>query len=37
MIYIQSNNDGIPFHFDSACALYGAIESCQDYKLVTLE
>lgn len=36
MIYIQSNNN-LPFHFDSACALYGAIESFQDYRLVTLD
>jgi hypothetical protein len=35
MIYIQSNETNtIPHHFDSACAMYGAIESAQDYKLI---
>lgn len=37
MIYIQKNNDGIPHHFDCACAMYGAIELGLDYKLVSFE
>lgn len=37
MIYIQCDSDKIPYMFDSACAMYGAIETAQDYKLVTLE
>jgi len=37
MIYLQSNNDNIPYHFDTACALYGAIDMGLDYKLKTLE
>ena len=38
MIYIQSNKEKtLPHHFDAACALYGAIDSACDYKLVTFE
>ena len=37
MVYIQKNNDGIPHHFDCACAMYGAMELGLDYKLVTFE
>jgi hypothetical protein len=38
MIYIQSNKEcTLPHHFDAACALYGAIETAQNYKLVTFE
>ena len=38
MIYIQSNKEKtLPDHFDCACALYGAIDSKIDYKLVTFE
>lgn len=36
-VYIQSNEDNLPHHFDAACALYGAIELGYDYKLVTYE
>lgn len=37
MIYIQKNSDNIPHHFDCACAMYGAIESALDYRLVNYE
>lgn len=38
MIYIQQKEETkLPYHFDSACALYGAYETCQDYKLITFE
>ena len=38
MVYIQSNKEKtLPHHFDCACALYGAIDSAMDYKLVTFE
>lgn len=38
MIYIQSNSDRtIPHHFDVACAMYGAIDNGQDYRLTTYE
>lgn len=38
MIYIQSNIEKTrPHHFDVACAMYGAIDNCQDYKFVTYE
>ena len=38
MIYIQSNNEKtLPHHFDSACAMYGAIETGKEYKLVTYD
>jgi len=38
MIYIQSNKEKtLPHHFDCACALYGAIDSAMDYRLVTFE
>lgn len=37
MVYIQANNDSIPHHFDAACAMYGCIEQCIDYKLITYE
>ena len=38
MIYIQSNSDGnLPHHFDAACAMYGAIETGQDFRLVSYE
>jgi hypothetical protein len=38
MIYIQSNNDKtLAHHFDASCALYGAIMTGQDYKLVTYD
>lgn len=37
MIYIQKNKDGMPHHFDCACALYGAQDLALDYKLVTME
>lgn len=34
MIYVQSDErKPIPHHFDCACAMYGAIESNQDYRL----
>jgi hypothetical protein len=35
--YIQSNEDGLPHHFDAACALYGAIDSGYDYKLISYD
>ena len=37
MIYIQKNQDGIPHHFDCACAMYGAMDLGLDYKLITFE
>jgi hypothetical protein len=38
MIYIQSNSDGnLPHHFDAACAMYGSIETGQDFRLVSYE
>lgn len=34
-VYIQSDRyHHLPHHFDCACAMYGAIESCMDYKLI---
>jgi len=36
-VYIQSNNDNLPHHFDAACALYGAIDLGLDYKLITYD
>ena len=38
MIYIQKrDNEGIPHHFDCACAMYGAIDLGLDYTLVSFE
>lgn len=37
MIYIQSNNEGLPHHFDVACVLYGAKDLGIPYKLITFE
>jgi hypothetical protein len=38
MIYIQSDKDRtLPYHFDSACALYGAIENPQSFRLTSFE
>ena len=37
MIYIQSDHDNLPHHFDAACALYGSIDLNERYKLVTFE
>ena len=38
MIYIQSDSERIrPHHFDVACAMFGAIETGQDYRLTTFE
>lgn len=38
MIYIQSNSERtIAHHFDVACAMFGAIESCKDYRLTSYE
>lgn len=38
MIYIQKDkHKDIPHHFDVACAMYGAIDTGQDYRLVTHE
>lgn len=40
MIYIQSkieNNIFIPHHFDAACAMYGAIDSALDFKLISID
>lgn len=35
MIYIQKDDyENIPHHFDCSCAMYGAIESGKDYKLI---
>lgn len=37
MVFIQSDEEKrIAHHFDCSCALYGAIESIQDYKLVDI-
>lgn len=36
-VYIQSNEDNLPHHFDAACALYGAIDLGYDYKLITYD
>jgi hypothetical protein len=36
-VYIQSNEDNLPHHFDVACALYGAIDLGYDYKLITYD
>lgn len=38
MIYIQKDKyKDIPHHFDAACAMYGAIDCGQDYRLITYE
>lgn len=38
MIYVQTDSDKqIAHHFDCSCALYGAIETGQSYKLITLD
>lgn len=38
MIYIQSNKEKtLPHHFDAACAMYGAIETGKEYRLVSFE
>lgn len=38
MIYIQSNNErNRPHHFDVASAMFGAIETGQDYRLTSFE
>jgi hypothetical protein len=38
MIYIQSNSERtLAHHFDCSCALYGAIDSCLDYRLTSFE
>jgi hypothetical protein len=38
MVYIQSDNERkLPHHFDCACALYGTIENCLDYRLTSYE
>ena len=38
MIYIQSDNERLkPHHFDVACAMFGAIETGQDYRLTSFE
>lgn len=38
MIYLQSNTDRTrPHHFDVSCAMFGAIETGQDYRLTTFE
>lgn len=37
MVYIQKNRDGIPHHFDCACAMYGVMDLALDYTLVTME
>lgn len=34
MVYIQSNENGLPHHFDCACAMYGAMDLGLDFKLV---
>ncbi len=37
-VYIQSDDEKLlPNHFDCASALYGAIDSCMDYKLVLID
>lgn len=38
MIYIQSDNERkLPHHFDAACALYGAIDNGNNYRLTTYD
>lgn len=38
MVYIQSNTERTrPHHFDASCAMFGAIESAQDYRLTSFE
>lgn len=38
MIYIQSNEERTrPHHFDASCAMWGAIETGQKYRLTTFE
>lgn len=38
MIYIQSDPErGVPYHFDSACAMYGAIENEMEYRLTPFD
>jgi hypothetical protein len=38
MIFLQKDKySDIPHHFDVACAMYGAIETGQDYRLITYE
>jgi hypothetical protein len=39
MIYIQSHQEypTLPHHSDCACALYGAIETCQNFRLTSFE
>lgn len=38
MILIQSDNDRkLPHHFDAACAMYGAIENCEQFRLTSFE
>jgi len=38
MIYIQSNSERtLPHHFDAACAMYGAMDTAQNYRLTTFE
>lgn len=38
MIYIQSNKERtLPHHFDAACAMYGAMDSAMDYRLISYE
>lgn len=37
MVYIQKNRDGIPHHFDCACAMYGVMDLGLEYTLVTME
>lgn len=38
MILVQSDNERkLPHHFDAACAMYGAIESGENYRLTSFE
>lgn len=38
MVLIQSDSDRkLPHHFDAACALYGAMENCEDFRLTSFE
>ena len=38
MVYIQKDTEtNLPYHFDSACAVYGAVENCYNYKLISIE
>lgn len=37
MIYIQSEESGLPHHFDAACAMYGAKDLGIKYRLTTFE